>query len=318
MTRADAQQRISELREQIHHHDYLYYAEARPEISDAEYDALMGELRDLEGAFPDLVPPDSPTQRVAGQPVDAFRPVAHRAAMLSLDNATSPDDLREFEARLGRALPGTRPAYVCEPKIDGLGIALLYERGRFVRGATRGDGRVGEDITANLKTIRSLPTLLRGALGGVPELEVRGEVFMPRADFDQLNPGLQESGEGTFANPRNAAAGAVRQKDPAVTARRPLDIFLYHVSEGRELGFRTYWDTAAALRERGFQTKPRTEPCATLDAVIDYCPRLEADPYGPGYHADGAAVKVDSLAQQWRLGSTTHHPRWAIAFKFAA
>src|SRR6266571_3559858 len=198
MTRADALQRISELREQIHHHDYLYYTEARPEISDAEYDALMRELRELEAAFPDLVTPDSPTQRVAGQPVDAFRPVAHRAAMLSLDNATSPDDLREFEARLGRALPGTRLAYVCEPKIDGLGIALLYERGRFVRGATR------------------------------------GEVFMPRADFEQLNRGLQESGEGTFANPRNAAAGAVRQKDPAVTARRPLDIFLYHVSEGRE------------------------------------------------------------------------------------
>src|SRR5207249_1710357 len=318
MTRADALQRISELREQIHHHDYLYYTEARPEISDAEYDALMRELRELEAAFPDLVTPDSPTQRVAGQPVDAFRPVAHRAAMLSLDNATSPDDLREFEARLGRALPGTRLAYVCEPKIDGLGIALLYERGRFVRGATRGDGRVGEDITANLKTIRSLPTLLRGALGGVPELEVRGEVFMPRADFEQLNRGLQESGEGTFANPRNAAAGAVRQKDPAVTARRPLDIFLYHVSEGRELGFRTYSDTVAALREAGFKTNPRTEPCATLDAVIDYCRRLEADRDALGYDADGAVVKVDSLEQQWRLGSTTHHPRWAIAFKFAA
>ena len=318
MTRADALQRISELREQIHHHDYLYYTEARPEISDAEYDALMRELRELEAAFPDLVTPDSPTQRVAGQPVDAFRPVAHRAAMLSLDNATSPDDLREFEARLGRALPGTRLAYVCEPKIDGLGIALLYERGRFVRGATRGDGRVGEDITANLKTIRSLPTLLRGALGGVPELEVRGEVFMPRADFERLNRGLQESGEGTFANPRNAAAGAVRQKDPAVTARRPLDIFLYHVSEGRELGFRTYSDTVAALREAGFKTNPRTEPCATLDAVIDYCRRLEADRDALGYDADGAVVKVDSLEQQWRLGSTTHHPRWAIAFKFAA
>src|SRR3989454_74142 len=318
MTRADALQRISELREQIHHHDYLYYTEARPEISDAEYDALMRELRALEAAFPDLVTPDSPTQRVAGQPVDAFRPVAHRAAMLSLDNATSPDDLREFEARLGRALPGTRLAYVCEPKIDGLGIALLYERGRFVRGATRGDGRVGEDITANLKTVRSLPTLLRGALGGVPELEVRGEVFMPRADFEQLNRGLEESGEGTCAIPGSAAAGAVRWKDPAVTARRPLDIFLYHVSEGRELGFRTYSDTVAALREAGFRTNPRTERVATFDAVIDYCRRLEADRDALGYDADGAVVKVDSLEQQWRLGSTTHHPRWAIAFKFAA
>jgi DNA ligase (NAD+) len=318
MTRADALQRISELREQIHHHDYLYYSQARPEISDAEYDALMRELRELEAAFPDLVTPDSPTQRVAGQPVDAFRPVEHRAAMLSLDNATAPDDLREFEARLGRALPGARFDYVCEPKIDGLGIALLYERGRFVRGATRGDGRVGEDITANLRTIRSLPMVLRGALGGVPEVEVRGEVFMPRADFEQLNRGLQDAGEATFANPRNAAAGAVRQKDSAVTARRPLDIFLYHVNAGRELGFRTYWETLEALREAGFKTNPRTERCQTLDAVIDYCRRLEAERDALGYDADGAVVKVDSLEQQWRLGSTTHHPRWALAFKFAA
>jgi DNA ligase (NAD+) len=318
MTRADALQRISELREQIRHHDYLYYGQARPEVSDAEYDALMRELREMEAAFPDLVTPDSPTQRVAGQPVDAFRPVEHRTAMLSLDNATSPEDLREFEARLGRALPGGRFEYVCEPKIDGLGIALLYERGRFVRGATRGDGRVGEDITANLRTIRSLPVILRGALASVPELEVRGEVFMPRADFEQLNRSLQETGEATFANPRNAAAGAVRQKDPAMTARRPLDILLYHVSAGRELGFRTYGQTLEALREAGFKTNPRTERCATIDAVIDYCGRLETDRDTLGYEADGAVVKVDALEQQWRLGSTTHHPRWAIAFKFAA
>ena len=318
MTRADALQRISELREQIRHHDYLYYGQARPEVSDAEYDALMRELREMEAAFPDLVTPDSPTQRVAGQPVDAFRPVEHRTAMLSLDNATSPEDLREFEARLGRALPGGRFEYVCEPKIDGLGIALLYERGRFVRGATRGDGRVGEDITANLRTIRSLPVILRGALASVPELEVRGEVFMPRADFEQLNRSLQETGEATFANPRNAAAGAVRQKDPAMTARRPLDILLYHLSAGRELGFRTYGQTLEALREAGFKTNRRTERCATIDAVIDYCGRLETDRDTLGYEADGAVVKVDALEQQWRLGSTTHHPRWAIAFKFAA
>jgi DNA ligase (NAD+) len=238
--------------------------------------------------------------------------------MLSLDNATTPEDLREFEARLGRALPGGRFEYVCEPKIDGLGIALLYERGRFVRGATRGDGRVGEDITANLRTIRSLPVTLRGALADVPELEVRGEVFMPRAEFEKLNQSLQATAEATFANPRNAAAGAVRQKDPAMTARRPLDIFLYHVSEGRELGFRTYWQTLEALREAGFKTNPRTQRCATMDAVIDYCGRLESDRDALGYDADGAVVKVDALEQQWRLGSTTHHPRWAIAFKFAA
>src|SRR2546421_105161 len=258
MTRADAAKRIAALREQIHHHDSLYYVEARPEIADAEYDRLTRELRELEARFPDLIAGDSPTQRVSGAPTDVFKPVEHQIAMLSLDNATTADDLREFEARISRALAGTRFTYVCEPKIDGLGVALLYRRGRLARGATRGDGRVGEDITPNLKTIRSIPMVLRGPLAAVDELEVRGEVFMPRAAFAKLNRTLEEAGETTFANPRNAAAGAVRQKDPAVTARRPLDIFLYHLS------------------------------------------------------------RADALEHQRRLGSTTHHPRWAIAFKFAA
>ena len=224
MTPADAAQRIAELRERIHHHDYLYYVESRPEVSDAEYDALMRELKALEAEFPDLIAPDSPTQRVAGAPIDAFQPgrASRRDALARQRH--QPDDLREFEARIGRALPGQRFTYVCEPKIDGLGVALLYARGRFVRGATRGDGRVGEDITANLKTIRSLPMVLRGPLAEVEDLEVRGEVFMPRAEFERLNRGLEEAGEATFANPRNAAAGAVRQKDPAISARRPLDI----------------------------------------------------------------------------------------------
>ena len=318
MTRADAEARIVALRERIHHHDYLYYVEARPEVADAEYDALMRELHDLEGRFPDLVTPDSPTQRVAGQPIEAFKPVEHRAAMLSLDNAVTPEDLREFETRIRRALPGAGFTYVCEPKIDGLGVALLYERGRFVRGATRGDGRVGEEVTQNLRTIRSLPLVLRGPLAAAQDLEVRGEVFMPRAEFEQLNRALEEADEVTFANPRNAAAGAVRQKDPAVTGRRPLDIFLYHVSAARELGFTTYWETLAALGEAGFKTNPRTERCPSMDAVIEYCRRLEAERDGLGYDADGAVIKVDSLEQQWRLGSTSHHPRWAIAFKFAA
>jgi DNA ligase (NAD+) len=318
MTRADALQRLTELREAIHHHDYLYYTEARPEVSDAEYDALMRELRELESAHPDLVSADSPTQRVAGQPVEAFRPVEHRAAMLSLDNATSPDDLREFEARLRRALPGASFAYVCEPKIDGLGIALLYERGRFVRGATRGDGRVGEDVTANLRTIRSLPLTLKGRLAALPEVEVRGEVFMPRADFARLNRTLEEAGEPTFANPRNAAAGAIRQKDPGVSAHRPLDIFLYHLGHAPGFDGATHFAAIEALREAGLKTNPRTERCAQLDDVLAYCARLEQDRDGLGYDADGVVVKVDSLEQQRRLGSTAHHPRWAIAYKFAA
>lgn len=317
MKRADAAQRITELREQIHHHDYLYYVEARPEISDAEYDALVRELRALEAEFPDLVTGDSPTQRVAGQPIEAFRPVEHRAAMLSLDNAMSADDLREFEARLSRALPNTRFTYVCEPKIDGLGVALLYARGRFVRGATRGDGRVGEDVTQNLRTIRSLPVVLRGPLADVEDLEVRGEVFIPRAEFERLNRALEEAGEPAFANPRNAAAGAVRQKDAAVTARRPLDIFLYHVSHAPGAAFDSHRQALEALRAAGFRTNPRSAPAASIDEVIGYCARLEAERDALGYDADGVVVKVDSLEQQRRLGSTTHHPRWAIAFKFA-
>jgi DNA ligase (NAD+) len=318
MDRADAGQRITELREQIHRHEYLYYVEARPEVSDAEYDRLMAELRALETECPELITPDSPTQRVGGATVEAFKTVEHRVAMLSLDNATSPEDLREFEARISRALPGARFGYVAEPKIDGLGVALLYERGRLVRGATRGDGRMGEDITQNLRTIRSVPVVLRGRLASSPDLEVRGEVFMPRAEFEALNRSLEESGEGTFANPRNAAAGAVRQKDPSITARRPLDIFLYHVSRAEGLTFETYADTLAALSEAGFKTNPRTQPCPTIDDVIAYCARLEGERDALGYDADGAVVKVDALEQQRRLGSTTHHPRWAVAFKFAA
>ena len=318
MTRADALQRLTELREAIHHHDYLYYTEARPEVSDAEYDALMRELRELEAAFPELVAPDSPTQRVAGQPVDAFRPVEHRAAMLSLDNAMAPDDLREFEARLKRALPGAIFHYVCEPKIDGLGIALLYERGRLVRGATRGDGRVGEDVTANLRTIRSLPLALKGPLAELAEVEIRGEVFMPRAEFERLNRSFEEAGEATFANPRNAAAGAVRQKDPAMSARRPLDILLYHLGHAPGFTVATHGDALDALRAAGLKTNPRTERADTLDDVLAYCTRLEAERDALGYDADGVVVKVDSLEQQRRLGSTAHHPRWAIAYKFAA
>ncbi len=318
MKRVDARRRLAELREQIHQHDYLYYVDARPEISDVEYDRLMRELRDLEAAFPDLVTEDSPTQRVAGTPTDVFKSVEHQVAMLSLDNATSPEDLREFEARLGRALPGARVGYVCEPKIDGLGVALLYERGRFKRGATRGDGRVGEDITPNLRTIRSIPSVLRGPLAALDQLEVRGEVYMPRDAFATLNRELEEAGETTFANPRNAAAGAVRQKDPAVTARRPLDIFLYHMSRGDALGFASYWETLEAMRAARLRTNPLAERCETLEAVLGYCARLERERDGLGYDADGAVVKVNALDQQRRFGSTTHHPRWAIAFKFAA
>ncbi|HEX6078463.1 MAG TPA: NAD-dependent DNA ligase LigA [Methylomirabilota bacterium] len=310
--------RIEALREQIHRHNYLYYTENRPEITDAEYDRLWRELVALEDAHPELVTPDSPTQAPGGKVAELFAPVEHLVAMLSLDNAMAPEDLTEFEARLKRALPGIVPSYVCEPKIDGLGVALLYERGRFVRGATRGDGRVGEDITQNLRTIKSIPDRLSGPLEKATRLEVRGEVYMPREQFARLNAGLEEAGQPVFANPRNAAAGAVRQKDPGITAARPLEIFLYHVSVLEPSGFGSQWERLEALKASGFRVNPRSERAADLEAVQAYCRRIEAERDALGYDADGVVVKVDDLEQQRRLGATAHHPRWAIAYKFAA
>jgi DNA ligase (NAD+) len=317
-SRAATARRIGALRRTIRHHDDLYYMKAAPEISDAEYDALVRELRSLEDQFPELVTPESFTQRVAGRPGEAFQPVEHRVAMLSLESVTRADEVREWEARTRRALPDVRPCCVCEPKVDGLGIALLYRRGRLVRGATRGDGRVGEDVTPNLRTMHGIPGALSGALARAEELEVRGEVFMPRAAFAELNRALEERGEPTFANPRNAAAGAVRQKDPGVTARRPLDLFVYHVSYLRGPVLGSHWEALRALREAGFRTNPRNQRCADIEAVLRCAERLATERDGLDYEADGVVVKVDDLGVQERLGSTGHHPRWAIALKFAA
>jgi DNA ligase (NAD+) len=319
MTRpADVSARLDELREQINRHNHLYYAEDRPEVSDAEYDRLWRELVALEQTHPELVTPDSPTQRPGGRRAETFAPVEHLVAMLSLDNAMSVEELQEFEARIRRAGPGLAPAYVCEPKIDGLGVALLYERGRFVRGATRGDGRIGEDISQNLRTIKSIPATLSGPMKGARKLEVRGEVYMPREAFARLNAGLEEAGQPGFANPRNAAAGAVRQKDPAVTASRPLEIFLYHVSVLEPPAFHSQWERLEALRRSGFPVNPRSQRAGTLDEVVAYCRTLEAERDALGYDADGVVVKVDDLEHQRRLGATAHHPRWAIAYKFTA
>jgi DNA ligase (NAD+) len=317
-TPADAASRIDELREALHRHNYLYYVLNRPEVSDAAYDSLYRELVKLEQAHPELITPDSPTQGPGGRRAEAFAPVEHLAAMLSLDNALAADDIREFEARIGRAWPGSRFEYVCEPKIDGLGVALLYERGRFTRGATRGDGRVGEDITQNLRTIKAIPGTLHGPLEQARRLEVRGEVYIPRAAFARLNAQLEEAGDSTFANPRNAAAGALRQKDPAITESRPLAIFLYHVSHAEPIAVRSHWEVLESLRESGFPVNPDNARAADMEAVIAYCRRLEAGRDALGYDADGVVVKIDDLEQQRRLGATAHHPRWAIAYKFAA
>ncbi|MBI2160371.1 MAG: NAD-dependent DNA ligase LigA [Candidatus Rokubacteria bacterium] len=313
-----ARRRVAKLRREIRRHDRLYYVLARPEISDAEYDALVRELRDLETRYPGLVTPDSPTQRVAGRAARAFAPVAHRVAMLSLDNAMGVGELYQFAARVERAVPRAGLAWVCEPKVDGLGVALVYARGRFVRGATRGDGRTGEDVTANLATIETVPKTLQGRLARVDDLEVRGEAFMPRAAFERLNRALEARGEATFANPRNAAAGSVRQKDPTVTARRPLDVFVYEVTWAPGLDLATHGDALAALRAAGFRTNPRNRRRDDVDAVVRYCEGLERGRDALEYEADGVVVKVDALELQRRLGSTSHHPRWAVALKFQA
>jgi DNA ligase (NAD+) len=318
MAKPDAAARIEALRREIRRHDALYHGRDRPEIGDAEYDALKRKLAALEAQHPELRTVDSPTQTVGSRAGEAFAPVEHRAAMLSLDNAMSADDLREFEARLRRAQPGAPFAYVCEPKIDGLGVALLYENGRFTRGATRGDGRVGEDVTHTLSTLDSIPRRLTGRLAKARSLEVRGEVYMPRSEFRQLNARLEEAGEDSFANPRNAAAGAVRQKDPAVTAARPLAVFLYHVSAAEGVTLASHWETLETLRASGFPVNPESRRCPDLDAVLAYCAALEARRDGLDYEADGVVVKVDDLEQQRRLGATAHHPRWAIAYKFTA
>jgi DNA ligase (NAD+) len=317
--RAGVMQRLHELREVIHLHQYQYYVENRSTISDAEYDALYRELQALETAHPELITPDSPTQRVGGQPAEGFEPVEHLRPMLSLDNAMSTEDLREFAARLQRLLPGQQCSYVVEPKIDGLGVALLYTRGVLTRGATRGDGRIGENITQNLRAIRSIPLRLQGPLSMLERLEVRGEVYMPRAAFAQLNQQLEEEGQEPFANPRNAAAGSLRLLDAALSARRPLDIFLYTLGYAEPTQpYTTHWDAMQGLQEAGLRINPRTVRCATIEEVIAYCQALEEQRHDLEYDADGVVVKVDSFRWQTALGATAHHPRWAIAFKFAA
>ncbi|MBE3589629.1 MAG: NAD-dependent DNA ligase LigA [Firmicutes bacterium] len=320
-TKEAAAARAAELRELIRRHDYRYYVLDDPEITDAEYDALMRELRAIEERFPELVTPDSPTQRVAGQPSPAFAPVRHPVPLLSLDNAMSDEALREFDARVRRRLEGEAPAYVVEPKIDGLSVALTYEGGRFVRGSTRGDGEVGEDVTPNLRTIATIPAAL--APGAPARLVVRGEVFMPVAAFERLNEARRAAGEPPFANPRNAAAGSVRQLDPSVTAQRSLDCFVYAIlaAEGFPEGAQppaTQWEALAALRSWGFHVNPDNRRCATIEEVVAACREWAARRAELPYAIDGVVVKVDALRQQEELGSTSHSPRWAVAYKFPA
>jgi DNA ligase (NAD+) len=317
-SRPSAARRAAWLRREIRRHDRLYYEEARPEISDAAYDRLEQELLELETRHPELATATSPTRRPGGRRTTAFAPVVHKVAMLSLESVTTPDAVRAWERRVRAALGHAPRGWVCEPKVDGVGVALVYERGRLVRGATRGDGAVGEDVTANLRTLTSVPSTLQGRLGRAAEVEVRGEVFMPRAAFARLNRTLDARGEAPFANPRNAAAGSLRQKDPAVTAQRPLDLFAYQVSHVRGVEMRSQWQALGALAAAGFRINPRNRRTTDIAAVLRASADLARTRDRLPYEADGIVVKVDAAAEQQRLGSTGHHPRWAIALKFAA
>jgi DNA ligase (NAD+) len=311
-----ARGRVDELRAQIAHHDYRYYVVDAPEVSDAEYDKLMRELVDLERQHPTLLTPDSPTQRVGGAPSALFAPARHSSRLLSLDNAFDAEELAAWAERVRKGL-GREASYVCEPKIDGVSIAVTYERGVLTRGATRGDGDVGEDVTPNVRTIRAVPARLR--TDAPPEwLEVRGEVFLRKVDFERINEELGAAGKPIFANPRNTTAGMLRQKDPKVTAARPLNIFFHGLVriDGKRLD--SYSETLAYLRELGLRTHPEARPCATLADVRTYVADMEQRRHALEHEIDGAVIKVDRTADQNELGATSKFPRWAIAYKFPA
>lgn len=313
ISREDARKRVDHLRREIKKQDYHYYVLDSPLISDQEYDSLMRELIELERLYPEMVTPDSPTQRVGGAPLEQFRSVRHSVPLLSLGNAFEAGELRDFDRRV-RQLAGVDVDYVVEPKIDGLTVVLTYENGEFVLGATRGDGFTGEDITDNLRTVRLLP--IRLDMGR--RLVVRGEAFMPKKAFARLNEERDSRGELPFANPRNAAAGSLRQLDPKVTAGRTLGVFAYQIleCEGREIA--SQWEALAFLREMGFSVQEQNRYCRDIEEVIAYCSDWIEKRHTLNYEIDGMVVKVNSLRLQAALGSTAKSPRWAIAYKFPA
>jgi DNA ligase (NAD+) len=319
MTREQAAERISKLRSEIRHHEYLYYVEDRPAISDEEFDRLFHQLEDLEKKYPDLVAEDSPTQRVAGSPLDTFPTIEHAAPMLSLDSNQEEATLRRFDERVRKGLGADHPVeYVLEPKLDGLSVELVYRDGVLLQASTRGDGRKGEGITANVRTIASVPLKLReNDRPAPPFLAVRGEIIMFARDFDRLNETLISEGKEPFANPRNAAAGGVRQLDPAITASRPLHLYAYDIlaSEGVD-GVRTQWDVLTALRAWGLKVNERVRKAQTLDEILAYHGGLESERDDLGYEIDGIVIKLNDLDDRETLGWTSRHPRWAFAYKF--
>lgn len=312
------EEEVLRLRAEIERHDQLYYVQAQPEISDEEYDALLRRLRRLEEAHPELVSPDSPTQRVGGTPLEEFVQVEHRVPMLSMDNTYAPGELREFHQRVLKRLRGGRPRYVVEPKIDGVSISLHYEEGRFVRGVTRGDGRRGDDVTANLRTVRSIPLRLRDGAGVPPVLEVRGEIFLARSDFARINRSRAERDEPAFANPRNTAAGTLKLLDPQLVAQRPLRLFAYGVGYCEGLEAPSHEESLAMLRRFGLPVNPETRAFDDFEELIVFCLAWADRRESLDYDADGMVIKVDDFAQRERLGATSKFPRWQVAYKYAA
>lgn len=309
------EQQIEQLRGELRKHEHLYYVLDRPEITDAEYDALMLRLKELETAHPQLVTPDSPTQRVGGRPREGFVKVAHTAPMLSLDNALNEGELRDFDRRIRELLQGRPYRYAAELKMDGLSMAAYYSSGVFRQAVTRGDGSVGEDVTENARTIRSLPLRVRG---GLTDFEVRGEVIMNRRAFERLNAGRDLEGLSRFANPRNAAAGALRALDPGMTASRNLDFYAYFLMVNGAYYYESHWESLSSLENMGFKVNPQKRLCETLDELIEFCREWEAKRDDLPYEIDGVVAKVDSVSQQRALGWTAKAPRWAVAIKFPA
>jgi len=318
----DVEKKIEALRENIRHHEHLYYVLDQPEISDAEFDQLMQQLKDLEAAHPSLITPDSPTQRVGGKPREGFVKVPHSSPMLSLDNTYNEEELRAWERRVHELTGRSDVDYVCELKLDGMSLALLYEDGKLARGVTRGDGAVGEDVTLNVRTVRSIPLSIpkeRLKKAGIPVgFEVRGELLMPTASFKKINEERERNGLPTFANPRNFTAGTVRQLDANVTAERRLDFFPYFLLVNGRTYFDRHWETLTALEEAGFKVNSHRKLVHSMDEVWAFIQEWEAKRDSLPYEIDGIVVKVDRISLQDELGFTGKAPRWAIAYKYAA
>ncbi|UCG44208.1 MAG: NAD-dependent DNA ligase LigA [candidate division WOR-3 bacterium] len=302
------------LRSKINEHNYRYYVLAQPEISDYEYDQLLRRLQQLEEQHPEIVTRDSPTQRVGGEPLREFESVAHKAPMLSLDNTYSYDELREFDARIRKTVQ--QPVYLAELKIDGVAVSLTYEGHRLVQGATRGDGVRGDDITLNIRTVKSIPLILRKKPKAFSRFEVRGEVYLPRARFAAINHEREEEGLPVFANPRNAAAGTLKLLDPAMVQKRGLDCLIHTVPRSPDARLGTDWDILRVLTELGFRTVPETRRLDGIDAVIDHCEKWASRRRDLGFDVDGMVVKLDRFADRDELGMTAKSPRWAVAYKY--